>query len=61
MDRPYRDAERRAEEWAEHRAASDAYEPVYADGTPKYECWNSSRAAVPKPRPESDPQEGDRP
>ena len=49
------DPERRALDWADERGrepAHDAWEPTYADGSVRHECWNPSgvsrKKSIPK-------------
>ena len=44
------DPERKALAYADSRPVADDNEPVYSDGTPKYECWNSGSPAAPTKR-----------
>ena len=60
---PYgRDARRREEEYADSPRRRDDWEPVYPDGTPKHECWNSTalRPQTP-PRKPAPPEKEEEP
>lgn len=46
MAKPWLPPERRGQDWQDRPLSRDDREPVYPDGTPKYECWNAASLRI---------------